>query len=175
MQWTTIAQCLGVSPKTLYRKRLEYGFEDSFTDISDEELECNIRDVLRLTPFSDQSKFLKKAVSEIAHYGPAGLQIENKMSDEWVFHIRKQPRSKERLKREKGIGCIIKSVGEKRRKSQIDLASSETYKTTTEEITQKNNMKQVRDEAHTKVQARKDIIPDKYHERKENQNKDDAL
>lgn len=49
------------------------------------------------------------------------------------------------------------------------------YKTTTEEITQKNNMKQVRDEAHTKVQARKDIIPDKYHERKENQNKDDAL
>ena len=91
------------------------------------------------------------------------------------FHIRKQPRSKERLKREKGIGCIIKSVGEKRRKSQIDLASSETYKTTTEEITQKNNMKQVRDEAHTKVQARKDIIPDKYHERKENQNKDDAL
>lgn len=31
------------------------------------------------------------------------------------FHIRKQPRSKERLKREKGIGCIIKSVGEKRR------------------------------------------------------------
>lgn len=91
------------------------------------------------------------------------------------FHIRKQPRSKERLKREKGIGCIIKSVGEKRRKSQIDLASSETYKTTTEEITQKNNIKQVRDEAHTKVQARKDIIPDKYHERKENQNKDDVL
>ena len=55
MQWTTIAQCLGVSPKTLYRKRLEYGFEDSFTDISDEELECNIRDVLRLTPFSGES------------------------------------------------------------------------------------------------------------------------
>lgn len=55
MQWTTIAQCLGVSPKTLYRKRLEYGFEDSFTDISDEELECNIRDVLCLTPFSGES------------------------------------------------------------------------------------------------------------------------
>lgn len=54
MQWTTIAQCLGVNPKTLYRKRLEYGFEDSFTDISDEELECNKRDVLRLTPFSGE-------------------------------------------------------------------------------------------------------------------------
>lgn len=29
---------------------------------------------------------LEKAVSEIARYGPAGLQIENKMSDEWVVH-----------------------------------------------------------------------------------------
>lgn len=89
-----------------------------------------------------------------------------------VSHKKAAQEQREIEKRERNI---IKSVGEKRRKSQIDLASSETYKTTTEEITQKNNMKQVRDKAHTKVQARKDIIPDKYHERKENQNKDDAL
>ena len=52
MQWTAIAQCLGLSSRTLYRRRLEYGFEDSFTHITDEELELNISDVLRLTPFS---------------------------------------------------------------------------------------------------------------------------
>ena len=55
MQWTAIARCLGVSAKTLYRRRLGYGLEDSFSDITNEELECNIRDILRLTPFSGES------------------------------------------------------------------------------------------------------------------------
>ena len=50
--WTAIARCLGVSSKTLYRRRLEYGLQDSFSDITNEELEWNIRDILKLTPFS---------------------------------------------------------------------------------------------------------------------------
>ena len=45
MQWTAIARCLGVSSKTLYRRRLDYGLEDSYSDITNEELEWNIRDI----------------------------------------------------------------------------------------------------------------------------------
>ena len=55
IQWTAIARCLGVSSKTLYRRRLEYGLQDSFSDITNEELEWNIRDILKLTPFSGES------------------------------------------------------------------------------------------------------------------------
>ena len=55
VQWTAIARCLGVSAKTLYRRRLEYGLQDSFSDITNEELEWNIRDILKLTPFSGES------------------------------------------------------------------------------------------------------------------------
>ena len=55
MQWKAIARCLGVSSKTLYRRRLEYGLQDSFSDITNEELEWNIRDILKLTPFSGES------------------------------------------------------------------------------------------------------------------------
>ena len=55
MQWKAIANCLGVSPKTLYRRRIEYGIADSYTAIAEEELESNIRDILRLTPYSGET------------------------------------------------------------------------------------------------------------------------
>ena len=55
MNWTAIATCLGVSPKTLYRRRMEYGIIDTYSDITERELELNIRDVLRLTPFSGET------------------------------------------------------------------------------------------------------------------------
>ena len=61
MQWTAIARCLGVSSKTLYRRRLEYGLQDSFSDITSEELEWNIRDILKLTPFSGES-YIREAL-----------------------------------------------------------------------------------------------------------------
>ena len=54
MNWTSIASCLGVSPKTLHR-RMEYGIIDTYTDITERELELNIRDILRLTPFSGET------------------------------------------------------------------------------------------------------------------------
>ena len=55
MNWTSIASCLGVSPKTLHRRRMEYGIIDTYTDITERELELNIRDILRLTPFSGET------------------------------------------------------------------------------------------------------------------------
>ena len=55
MSWTAIANCLGISTKTLQRRREEYGMCDTYIEISSEELETNVRDILRLTPFSGES------------------------------------------------------------------------------------------------------------------------
>ena len=33
MNWTSIARCLGISVQTLYRRRMEFGVEDNFTEI----------------------------------------------------------------------------------------------------------------------------------------------
>jgi hypothetical protein len=44
-----------VSPKTLHRRRIEYGIADTYSDITEQELEWNIRDILRLTPFSGET------------------------------------------------------------------------------------------------------------------------
>ena len=51
MSWTAIAKCLGVNAKTLSRRRQEYGITD-YTEIREDELEWNVRDILQLTPFS---------------------------------------------------------------------------------------------------------------------------
>ena len=55
MNWTAIASCLGVSPKSLYRRRIEYGMADTYSDVTGQELEWNIRDILKLTPFSGET------------------------------------------------------------------------------------------------------------------------
>ena len=55
MNWTAIARCLGVSPKTLYGRRMEYGIVDTYSDITEWELELNIKDILKLTPFSGKT------------------------------------------------------------------------------------------------------------------------
>lgn len=55
MNWNSIASFLGVSERTLHRRRVEYGIEASFTDITDNELDNQIRDILRLTPYSGES------------------------------------------------------------------------------------------------------------------------
>ena len=39
MNWRSIAACLVVSDRTLYRRRIEFGVEDSFTEMTDEELD----------------------------------------------------------------------------------------------------------------------------------------
>lgn len=54
MNWKSIARFLGVSERTLHRRRIEYGIEDSYTDITDNDLDNQITDILRLTPYSGE-------------------------------------------------------------------------------------------------------------------------
>ena len=54
MSWTANAKCLRVSAKTLSRRRQEYGITD-YTEIREDELEWNVRDILQLTPFSGET------------------------------------------------------------------------------------------------------------------------
>ena len=54
MQWTAIARCLGVSARTLSRRRAEYNIPD-YTELTEEELDWNVRHILQLTPFSGET------------------------------------------------------------------------------------------------------------------------
>ena len=56
MNWKSIADFVGVSERTLHWRRVDYGIEASFTDINtDGDLDYQIRDILRLTPYSGES------------------------------------------------------------------------------------------------------------------------
>ena len=55
MNWRSIAVCLGVSEQTLYRRRIQYGIDNNFTDITEEELDDQIKLTLNLTPYSGES------------------------------------------------------------------------------------------------------------------------
>ena len=54
MNWKTIAAFLGVSERTLSRRRIEYGIFDSFSEIADEDLDSHIQRILQLTPYSGE-------------------------------------------------------------------------------------------------------------------------
>ena len=49
MNWKGIANFLGISHRTLLRKRKEYGIEQSFSDSSDDSLDEEVRRILSLT------------------------------------------------------------------------------------------------------------------------------
>ena len=55
MNWRSIATCLGISDQTLYRRRIEFGVENNFTEITDEELDRQIQQTLNLTPYSGET------------------------------------------------------------------------------------------------------------------------
>ena len=55
MNWRSIAVCLGVSDQTLYRRRIHFGIDNNFTDITEEELDDQIKLTLNLTPYSGES------------------------------------------------------------------------------------------------------------------------
>ena len=55
MNWKNIANFLGVSERTLLRRREEYGIEQSFSDIGDANLDEEVRKILSLTPYSGES------------------------------------------------------------------------------------------------------------------------
>jgi AraC-like DNA-binding protein len=52
LRWADIARCLGISERTLRRRRYELGLISSgdFTNISDQSLDEHVRDVLQTTP-----------------------------------------------------------------------------------------------------------------------------
>ena len=60
MQWAAIVKCLGVSARALSRRRIEFGLLD-YSEITDEELDWNVRDILRLTPFSGET-YVRRAL-----------------------------------------------------------------------------------------------------------------
>ena len=55
MNWQTIANFLGVSERTLHRRRVDYGMESNFSEISDTDLDEQVRAILRLTPYSGET------------------------------------------------------------------------------------------------------------------------
>ena len=54
MTWTAIARFISISEKTLYRKRSELGVQEGFSDISDNDLDKEIKHTLALTPYSGE-------------------------------------------------------------------------------------------------------------------------
>ena len=76
MQWTAVASCLGVNAKTKYRRKIEYGIANSFIEITEEELEWNIREILRLTPFSGES-YVRGAFYAIGEFISSDGESEN--------------------------------------------------------------------------------------------------
>ena len=54
MNWETLHFFLGVSERTLHRRRIEYGIDANFSVITDDNLGAKIREILRLTPYSGE-------------------------------------------------------------------------------------------------------------------------
>ena len=54
MKWKTIASCLGVCERTIYRRRVQFGLSDNYTDMTDEDLDEHIKNILELTPYSGE-------------------------------------------------------------------------------------------------------------------------
>ena len=55
MNWKSIADFLGISERTLHRRRIKFGIEPSFSNISDSDLDQTINAILHLTPYSGES------------------------------------------------------------------------------------------------------------------------
>lgn len=54
MNWKSIATALGISESTLYWRRQEYGLQDSFVTINDEDLCGAVVDILGQTPYAGE-------------------------------------------------------------------------------------------------------------------------
>ena len=55
MNWKAISNFLCVSERTLKRRREEYGIQPTFSKISDEDLDEQVRQILCLTPYSGET------------------------------------------------------------------------------------------------------------------------
>ena len=59
MQWAIIAKCSSVSARTLSRRRIEFGILDN-SEVNEEELVWNVKDILRITPISKNPEALQR-------------------------------------------------------------------------------------------------------------------
>lgn len=50
MSWTAVSYWLGVSTRTMRRRRREFGMTENFDNISDEQLDAVIRNIISQTP-----------------------------------------------------------------------------------------------------------------------------
>ncbi len=55
MDWKAISRFLGISEKTLQRRRAEFGLTANFCNISDSDLDRQVAEILQLTPYSGES------------------------------------------------------------------------------------------------------------------------
>ena len=55
MNWRAISAFLCISEKTLQRRRIEFGIHESFSDITDTDLDRQVTEILQLTPYSGES------------------------------------------------------------------------------------------------------------------------
>ena len=55
MSWCKIAEFLGVSERTLQRRRIDFNISPTFCEISDNDLDAQVREILHLTPNSGES------------------------------------------------------------------------------------------------------------------------
>ena len=51
MNWKSVAQVLGISERTLSRRREEFNMEDTYSNISDTDLKSTIYCILQQTPY----------------------------------------------------------------------------------------------------------------------------
>ena len=54
MNWKAVVGFIGVSERTLLRRRIEYDIESSFSEVTDIELDEKIREILQLTPYGGE-------------------------------------------------------------------------------------------------------------------------
>ena len=55
LNWCSIAQLMGVSERTIPRRRIEFGIEPNFSKITDSDLDNHVREILQLTPYSGET------------------------------------------------------------------------------------------------------------------------
>ena len=66
MPWAVIAKCSSVSARTLSRRRIEFGILD-YSEVNEEELVWNVKDILRITPISKNPGSITNNRSCIMH------------------------------------------------------------------------------------------------------------
>ena len=87
MNWQSIATCFGVSDQTIYIRRIEFGIEDSFTEISEGELDKKIQETLNLTRYSQFSTCLSTVYSETCFERRNFMRLRWSLKTNWKYFL----------------------------------------------------------------------------------------